>query len=572
MTREPGLLTDLTARPAVYLLGAGLVLLLAQAFVPLEHFILRGDDAFYYFQVAINHVRHGFWTFDGIHPTNGVQPLWAWLLTGLAHLLSWAGVSEPLSFARAFVGLTALVYWGACLVLYSLVRERVSIGTGLAVAGASILPLGVVWGRVWGMETAVYLLILLLAMAYFHRVFLVHPSVQTAAILGTWLGVCALARLNGGLFGACLVLYYLVRRDVMPRPRRFRFALIMGLSAGAILGSYLVWNLATTGHLLPISGAVKAVRAADARAEYGVESIRNALSMVYYGWSAGLQWLATSRLADGYWIVGARLVTDGAVGVLAIGVALAASLGGPLLAGAPREWLRELRQRFGQLAPFWYVALFAMVDAVVSMLVYPSEQYAATRWWLVPVELVLVVLAATLVVAAVSFLGRRWVPGRFHDRIVRSVILLLVLLHSAQFVRFFWGGPFQYRDWNMSWNDESLRAAEWVNQELPGDAVVGAWNAGVLGFFSQRPVVNLDGLINNFDLLPYLRERRVAEYIRREGITHLSDLEPMFQRVGVGDALPLQEVYRHRSEFMGADYVIYRIGAAAPDLAPLQQP
>jgi hypothetical protein len=134
----------------------------------------------------------------------------------------------------------------------------------------------------------------------------------------------------------------------------------------------------------------------------------------------------------------------------------------------------------------------------------------------------------------------------------------MVLAHATMAFLFFFDGARQTRAWNQSWNDQSYRAAQWINANLPAGTVVGSWNAGILGYYSERPVVNLDGLINSFDLLPFLRERRIAEYIRREGIQYLSDLEGKLQQVGIAADLPLTEVYRRYTSW-GESYRIYQI-------------
>jgi len=61
----------------------------------------------------------------------------------------------------------------------------------------------------------------------------------------------------------------------------------------------------------------------------------------------------------------------------------------------------------------------------------------------------------------------------------------------------------------------------WVRRELPAEAVLGARDAGKLGFFSGRPVVNLDGLINDHRFLAVLRDGSVAEYICGSPIRYL---------------------------------------------------
>jgi hypothetical protein len=71
--------------------------------------------------------------------------------------------------------------------------------------------------------------------------------------------------------------------------------------------------------------------------------------------------------------------------------------------------------------------------------------------------------------------------------------------------------------------------------------------------------VNLDGLINDFELIEYIEAGRVHEYIVEERIDYLSDMESMFDRFGLTERLVLTEVYRHPTGFRGEDYVIYRV-------------
>ena len=42
-------------------------------------------------------------------------------------------------------------------------------------------------------------------------------------------------------------------------------------------------------------------------------------------------------------------------------------------------------------------------------------------------------------------------------------------------------------------------AALWVRDNTPPGTVIASWDAGVIGFFSDRPVVNLDGVVNSFE-------------------------------------------------------------------------
>jgi hypothetical protein len=73
--------------------------------------------------------------------------------------------------------------------------------------------------------------------------------------------------------------------------------------------------------------------------------------------------------------------------------------------------------------------------------------------------------------------------------------------------------------------ERRLEAAFWVRDNLPEDAVIGAWNAGQMGFFSERRVVNLDGLINNREFLDTVLQHptQLRRYMQSKGIRYLAD-------------------------------------------------
>lgn len=547
--RRAGLLLTLAAVP-----------LLAHAVVPMDEFIPRGDDAFYYFKVAANYPRFGFWTFDGIHPTNGVQPLWAVLLTAVAQALAWIGVTGPDALARIFVGLTALMHLGSGLLLYGVLSRAVSVGTGVAAAGALLFPMGIAWSRVWGMENSLYALVLLATVGYVHTRFLPQPGQRTAAIVGVLLGLTALARLNAGFLIPCLLTFVLLRSSLGDFRARLTLAFTIGATATAVLAPYFAWNLVTTGHLLPVSGAVKVIQTRDFLAAQGVLDIPSYkfFSAIFWRWRQAIEWFITSRALDGLWITGVRLLTDERGSYRLILAGLAAVLAVPLTAGRPGVWFRFLAERFRRLSQFWYILAFGTVNAVVSILLYPSEVYSTTRWWLAENEIVIVTVVGTAAAAALGFVAQRWLDRATLVRAGVTGVGALAAGHTAMSLLFYFDGVRQTHEWNQSWNDQSYHAARWINANLPAGAVVGSWNAGVLGYYAERPVVNLDGLINGFDLLPYLREKRIGEYIRHEGIEYLSDLYPKIRAMGVAETLPLTELYRSHTDW-GDSYRIYRV-------------
>lgn len=550
--------------------SAAFVIVMSHAFVRTEDFIQRGDDAFYYFKVAANFPETGRWTFDGVHSTNGVQPLWAIILTALAQLLDWFGVDDPPTLARVFVALAAALHFGSCVILYWLIARTVSVGTGIVAAGSFLFPLGIVWARVWGLENGLYAVLLLGSIWFFHFEFLGRPTFGRAIGLGILLGLTALARLNAVLFIPSLLGYYLMAGPRSGLPERFRISLVCGAAASALILPYFLSNLASTGHLLPISGEVKSIGTEALLEQLGIE---NRLSpqyawLVIHELDGPARWLVTSRVTDAFWILGGRLAWEGLLPLGALLAAVTALAVAPMAFARPREWLEFVSERLVRLTPFSYVLIFAVLNAAVSAFQYPAQlSYAIVRWWLVESEIAIVVLAATLVAASAGFIVRRTVSPSLLSRAIAAGLSLLTALYVWHAAHFYGDDEVEFRDWNASWNDESYAAARWLSANTPKDAVIGSWNAGVLGYYSDRRVVNLDGLVNNFDLMPYLKSDDIAGYIRRERIEYLSDLGPMFERNRLEQRMRLTEIYRRRNELTGDDYRILRVDEPGEGIA-----
>ena len=63
-------------------------------------------------------------------------------------------------------------------------------------------------------------------------------------------------------------------------------------------------------------------------------------------------------------------------------------------------------------------------------------------------------------------------------------------------------------------NHEMVAVARWVHQNTPPDATIAAHDIGAIGYFSQRPLLDLAGLISP-DVAPLLDdEAALADYVR----------------------------------------------------------
>ncbi|MEZ0327206.1 MAG: hypothetical protein ACAH95_15000 [Fimbriimonas sp.] len=67
--------------------------------------------------------------------------------------------------------------------------------------------------------------------------------------------------------------------------------------------------------------------------------------------------------------------------------------------------------------------------------------------------------------------------------------------------------------------------ARWIDANMPKDIVLGSFNAGQIGYFSNRRTVNLDGFVNSADFARTVLagKKPLSSFLREQGITHLAD-------------------------------------------------
>lgn len=504
------------------LAALGAVLHLGLVWLQSPQYLLRVDDSFYYFQIARNAAAGNGFSFDGIHPTNGFQPLWGMILACAAWVFARLGIADPLLLARWFLSLAALVNVAAGLALYAaarawLGRRREALG----VLAVWLLSPVLVVHQTGGMENALFALVLGSALAVYHRAFVDAdrpPSVAWFAGLGALLGLLGITRLDAALLAAVAIPVIAWRMRRMPVRGLVRRLAPLCLLAALPVAGYLALNLARFGLAMPVAGAAKEWYAAQA------------VDAVGGPWSAG----HLRMLAENVWITFLRLVFVAAGPILlaygwlhplyaaVLGRAgLPLMVGGPAAAGAAAAvlagWIaagrgaaRTLRARLGRILRPGVPQAFALLHFCAFAALYPIYlRGPGAGWYFVPLYLLLVMMTGIIGAFAVQVLGVRFPRAR------RWMGPAAVVLLAGNFVLYL------AREARPERVTPKLEVVAWANADLPADARIGSFNAGAIGFFAERPVINLDGLVNDADYLEHLKAGRIEAYARREGITHI---------------------------------------------------
>lgn len=85
-------------------------------------------------------------------------------------------------------------------------------------------------------------------------------------------------------------------------------------------------------------------------------------------------------------------------------------------------------------------------------------------------------------------------------------------------------------------HDSGIEIAERIRRELPPDAhIFQVDNSGIVGYFSQRALINGDGLINGWEFQEALRTGRLPEYLDRNAVEWfvLDELPPSLSDVHI---------------------------------------
>ncbi|MEO6695094.1 MAG: hypothetical protein ABIY50_03845, partial [Ignavibacteria bacterium] len=108
------------------------------------------------------------------------------------------------------------------------------------------------------------------------------------------------------------------------------------------------------------------------------------------------------------------------------------------------------------------------------------------------------------------------------DSVRKKIIIVFICL-----VAFYWGHKnyikYIYMSENSAgnWNVESYNAAQWVKANTDMSENMAMKDAGHFSFFSERNVVNLDGLVNDFQFQEILQNKQLNNYLKDNNVKYL---------------------------------------------------
>ena len=492
---------------APILLAASILWSWVAAPLPFHAVYTATDDAFYYYSWA-RHVADGEGpTADGFVATNGVQPLWAWMVTGIA------------LFARDPNGLVtaALALCLALNVLAAAAWVRLAFHLGgllLAWTTAAILARLYVqyqWVFLTGMEISLNLAaasLLVLGLVRLRAVGRWHGPWRPLTI-GVLTAVFLLARVDNVLYFVLPLAYEGVRRACR-RPGLFpcvhgRDLPVLAAPAVFSILPYLIWNRVEFGAWMPTSGRVKLIL---------TQQQWDQLGHAQHWWNDVPRVVTTlGQYLDRPF----RWATDTVGGAQALSLGLPLGVLGVLLLVLVVS-LPSQRRTVGA------VAVVAMLSILPRALVHVNGlawTYLAYAVWYLAAEVLVAVLGVSWIVHG----ALRLIPRlRGLGYVIRGGLLAaMVVPYLIQA-----GSAFRWAAAHVPAPTfeplARIEALRWAEANLPPDAVIGSFNSGLMGFVTTRRVMNLDGRVDDGSLARELEEgREVLPYVLGRGVTHVID-------------------------------------------------
>lgn len=443
------------------------------------------DDSFYYFQIAQNAASGAGITFDGTEPANGFHPLWLALLIPIYYifdLFGGSGIALPVHLALALEGLLDV---GAGLLIYSLVasltKNRLA---GIIGAAVYLLNPTVILHSVNGLETGLNLFCFCLFFRFYLGVTTKGDfTAGEILILGLLSGLLMLARSDNIVIVGITYIHLFFAARLHRRP------VITAASVGAaslMQAPWLIWNMLTFGTIMQSSAGAYAIVAQGNLAAAGYTSMDLFLLR------------ASDTLKLLIWTIPNDVFGWGKL----LGIAAGLALGMALIDGnrARKVWSAAKAASIPLLATLALMVTHSLVRGTIK------------SWYLIPAAAVAAIFLGILCGAVTPAAIGRTARGR-----AAAALAALVILSG-----------YAYNGWNIwqqgmyPWQSEQVMAAEWLRENVDDDAVVGSFNAGIIGYLSEKTVVNLDGLVNSA-VVPHLENRTLWDYIVERDIDYLVD-------------------------------------------------
>lgn len=431
------------------------------------------DDMYYYLKIADNLQQKGVLSFDGEIPTNGFHPLYLGLLRPLFSVVSDAG-----NRIRAASLMLVLVDLITALLLY-LLMAKLKFPTGGALLSAIWLcsPFAAHLATN-GMESVLAGTGLVMCCLSFVAMRSEPDKIVPRLFFGFSLAFVFLARTDSAWYVVCFVLWAFVADLGSKNRQPLSRAFIAPALSFVLVSPWLGWNLFRFGSIAQTSFSAHLARLQYTHPQ-GVPFFQNAAS--------GIKYLLSQ---NGGWVLG----------VVALFIII--------FWGATFKKKSTLPRFAMELA----CILFA--GSVLFYVFYWAVGLSPHSHYLAAPSLSLLIITAALF----AYPAKKLYEAKRGWQAFSASVLFIVLFTIWSILPL----KAHFQNGKYFWQERMLAAAKAADERLPNDARIASFNAGVAGYFCNRSLVNIDGVVNP-EAIELFTTRSFDKYLRQKKVDYLLD-------------------------------------------------
>ena len=456
------------------------------------------EDSYYAFSVSRSIAEGRGFSIDGVHSTNGVQPLICLLYAPIFALFDGDPVT-PLRGVLLLNLLTALL--GAYLFsrfVHRLLPEEIALRSStvtlIAVAGF-LVNYSLATHLLNGLETGLTLSLLLMIFIRWgdFRSELSAgevPGLRSCVRIGLLLGIAGLSRIDTLILGVPMAIDLYMMSRHMSSARRLALSVgragIIAIMALLVTLPWWLYNLTEFGHVLPVSGQSQADLAGSR-----IDVIQATLNVVGDAMIPGLHTPAGWGLAG--WAFFGLLIP---IALLLV----------PPLRRVASSTLKKV-QKAGSLHYYRLPLLYAGLLTVAYTFFFGAPHFQPRYLILLQV----LGLCAWVLYLVTSVVDRKQARGAGRW-VVPGVSLLYLAVNLFFFTRFYDG----------SYNNPLLQTIEWIGERTTSGEKIGVFQSGTSEYFFPDRVTNLDGKVNPAAHREF-RRGRLGSYVDSLGFDYIID-------------------------------------------------
>ncbi|MBI5376456.1 MAG: hypothetical protein HZA77_13565 [Candidatus Schekmanbacteria bacterium] len=495
------------------------------------------DDSFYTLKIA-NNVADGIGlSVDGIHPTNGVQPLYLMILTPIFYFFG----NNPFTPITIAISITSIFNLFAGYFIYRIVNCVVGFRPAIFSLFLWCFSMTVINMGMNGLETSISCFFFVLCAFYYLQNIRDNPqtSSKKLLVLGILLGILGLARVDGMFLAIAIFLDF-----IFLKKRKRIIDLLPYFIAGLMITPWLLFNFIRMGDIVPISSqAARLISLLNGIRPYF--SVPTAPPVFFPIESPPVQFYLIHIL-----------------GSLTIFKMYAFFI-------YPINYIRTLVMKLSTLSGYSYELLEVislLILIILTVLIYLKKKTSIKQEiaeFLVKAGKLnfLLYFAFILILNYSLYVFGMWHYPRYYfpfsaiaaiytglffslifDKLLpligvsKKIVKIVIVLTYIFFLNFFiyeknldnFYGLKTYTKPH-SFPLFYYETAEWINKNIPQGSKIGVLESGIIGYFCKGYIIiNLDG-VQNKDALDACKNGIMVTYMKREGIEYIVGQEVLIR-------------------------------------------